>query len=367
MRMIQDMKMNKNNYAIIMAGGVGSRFWPLSTQENPKQFHDILGSGDTLIQKTFYRLIEFVPTENILVLTNSRYKDLVHEQIPILDEHQIILEPDMRNTGPCILYAALKIKKMNEDAVMIVAPSDHWIEDEKTFEKNVKQAFKYCSTNDVLMTLGIKPTFPNTGYGYIEYDKATTNAIKPVHQFREKPDYNTAKEFLAQGNFLWNAGIFIWSAKSVVEAFKINNPELYMLFSKGEKVYNTEDEADFIEENYGKAENISVDYAIMEKSTNVLVLPAEFDWNDLGTWGSVYDKIATQKDENVVVNSKAIIDSGNGNFIRTHNNKIVAVEGLNDYVIVDEKEVLLIFPREKEQEIKELRTHVGKTYGDEYI
>lgn len=350
-----------------MAGGVGSRFWPLSTQDNPKQFHDILGSGDTLIQKTFYRLIEFVPTENILVLTNSRYKDLVQEQIPILSEKQIVLEPDMRNTGPCILYAALKIKKQNKNAVMIVAPSDHWIEDEETFAKNVNQAFDFCANNDVLMTLGIQPTFPNTGYGYIEYDKSSDNAIKPVNQFREKPDYNTAKEFIAKGNFLWNAGIFIWSVNSVIEAFKINKPELYNLFCEGLDVYNTDFEDDFVRDNYGKAENVSVDYAIMEKSSNVFVLPAEFDWNDLGTWGSVYDKVATSKDENVVVNAKSIIDDGNGNFIRTHNNKIVAVEGLNDYVIVDEKEVLLIFPREKEQEIKQLRERVGKNYGDEYI
>ncbi|NNK83070.1 MAG: mannose-1-phosphate guanylyltransferase [Flavobacteriaceae bacterium] len=359
--------MNNNHYAIIMAGGVGSRFWPLSTQENPKQFHDILGSGDTLIQKTFYRLIEFVPTENILILTNSRYKELVHEQLPVLSDEQIVLEPDMRNTGPCILYAALKIKKKNENAVMIVAPSDHWIEDEKSFAKNVKKAFEFSAKNNVLMTLGIKPTFPNTGYGYIEYDSNVKEAIKPVIQFREKPDYKTAKEFITQGNFLWNAGIFIWSVRSVIEAFEKNKPELYKLFCEGEEVYNTDFEDDFVRDNYGKAENVSVDYAIMEKSENVYVLPAEFDWNDLGTWGSVYDKFATSSDENVVLKAKSIIDNGKGNFIRTHDNKIVAVEGLNNYVIVDEKEVLLIFPREKEQEIKELRERIGKNFGNEYI
>ncbi|NNK83299.1 MAG: mannose-1-phosphate guanylyltransferase [Flavobacteriaceae bacterium] len=359
--------MNNNHYAIIMAGGVGSRFWPLSTQENPKQFHDILGSGDTLIQKTFYRLIEFIPTENILILTNSRYLNLVQEQLPVLSREQIVLEPDMRNTGPCILYAALKIKKKNENAVMIVAPSDHWIEDEKTFEKNVKKAFGFSANNNVLMTLGIKPTFPNTGYGYIEYDKTIKESIKHVNQFREKPDYKTAKEFISQGNFLWNAGIFIWSVKSVIEAFEKNKPELYNLFYQGEDVYNTDFEDDFVRDNYGKAENVSVDYAIMEKSDNVYVLPAEFDWNDLGTWGSVYDKLSTSKEENVVINSKSIIDDGEGNFIRTNDNKIVAIEGLNNYVIVDEKEVLLIFPREKEQEIKELRERVGKKFGNKYI
>lgn len=359
--------MNTNHYAIIMAGGVGSRFWPLSTQDNPKQFHDILGAGDTLIQRTFYRLIEFVPSENILILTNRRYKDLVHEQLPVLTEEQIVLEPDMRNTGPCILYAALKIKKKNKDAVMIVAPSDHWIEDETSFKKNVVQAFKFSATTNALMTLGIKPSFPNTGYGYIEYDNTAKTAIKPVQQFREKPDYNTAKDFILKGNFLWNAGIFIWSVKSVIEAYKTNTPKLFELFMQGYDVYNTELEDNYINENYGKAENISVDYAIMEKSNNVFVLSAEFDWNDLGTWGSVYDKLLDKQDTNVVVNAKAVIDDGKGNFIRTHDNKIVAVEGLNNYVIVDEKEVLLIFPREKEQEIKQLRARIGKTFGNEYI
>ena len=350
-----------------MAGGVGSRFWPVSTQNFPKQFHDMLGTGETLIQKTFSRLSHIIPKENIFILTNERYNDLVFEQLPDVTERQVVLEPAMRNTAPCILYAALKIQKENKDAVMIVAPSDHWIEDEVAFTNNVQQAFSFCSANDALMTLGIKPTFPNTGFGYIEYDKTSKSAIKKVSQFREKPDYKTAKEFIAQGNFLWNAGIFIWSAKSVIEAFKTNKTDLHNLFLEGYDVYNTDLEDDFIKDNYGKAENVSVDYAIMENSNNVFVLPAEFDWNDLGTWGSVYDKIATKEDENIVLNTKAIIDNGNGNLVRTYNNKIVAIEGLSDYVIVDEKDVLLIFPREKEQEIKQLRARVGKNYGDEYI
>jgi mannose-1-phosphate guanylyltransferase len=276
---------NKNYYAILMAGGVGSRFWPVSTQDFPKQFHDMLGTGDTLIQKTFHRLANLIPEENIFILTNERYNDLVFEQLPSVTKRQVVLEPAMRNTAPCILYASLKIQKENEDAVMIVAPSDHWIEDEQGFSDNVKTAFDYCESNDALMTLGITPSFPNTGYGYIEYDKSAATEIKSVNQFREKPDYETAKSFINQGNFLWNAGIFMWSVKSVVSAYKNNQPELFDLFESGYAVYNTEFEDDFIRDNYRKAENISVDYALMEKSKNIYVIPATFDWNDLELGG----------------------------------------------------------------------------------
>ncbi len=358
--------MNKNYYAILMAGGVGSRFWPVSTQDFPKQFHDMLGTGDTLIQKTFQRLAHVIPKENIYILTNERYNDLVLEQLPEVTQKQVVLEPAMRNTAPCILYASLKIQKENPDAVMIVAPSDHWIEDEKTFSENVKQAFDFCSDNDALMTLGIQPTFPNTGYGYIEFDKTSSDAIKSVNQFREKPDYETAKEFIAQGNFLWNAGIFMWSVKSVIEAFKSNQPKLYHLFETGISVYNTSEEHDFIKENYPKAENISVDYAIMEKSSHVFVISAEFDWNDLGTWGSLYDKLDKDVNNNAVVNSRTLVEDASGNMIRTKNDKIVVVDGLNDYIIVDKDEVLLIFPKAKEQDIKKTLQQVKDKFGEQY-
>lgn len=349
-----------------MAGGVGSRFWPVSTQGFPKQFHDMLGTGDTLIQKTFSRLSHIIPKENIFILTNERYNDLVFDQLPDVTERQVVLEPAMRNTAPCILYAALKIQKENKDAVMIVAPSDHWIEDEVAFAHNVQQAFSFCSANDALMTLGIKPTFPNTGFGYIEFDKSNASSIKSVSQFREKPDYDTAKEFIAKGNFLWNAGIFIWSANSVISAFKNNRPELYQLFEQGIDVYNTEFEGDFISENYGKAENISVDYAIMEKSNNVYVLPATFDWNDLGTWGSLYDKLDKDLDKNAVVNAKSLTKNASGNLIRANKDKIVIIDGLNDYIIVDKDEVLLIFPKEKEQNIKKVLQKVKDKFGESY-
>ncbi|MGB5420468.1 mannose-1-phosphate guanylyltransferase [Algibacter sp.] len=358
--------MNKNYYAILMAGGVGSRFWPVSTKDFPKQFHDMLGTGDTLIQKTFHRLADLIPKENIFILTNERYNNLVLEQLPDVKQRQVVLEPAMRNTAPCILYASLKIQKENPDAVMIVAPSDHWIEDEKTFSKNVQQAFDFCTENDALMTLGIQPTFPNTGYGYIEFDESNSSSIKTVNQFREKPNYETAKGFIAQGNFLWNAGIFMWRAKSVVEAFKNNQPGLFDLFEKGIALYNTDAEEDFIKENYPKAENISVDYAIMEKSTNVKVIVAEFDWNDLGTWGSLYDKLDKDESNNAVVNARTLVEDASGNMIRTKNHKIVVIDGIKDYIIVDKDEVLLIFPRSKEQDIKKTLQQVKDKFGEQY-
>ncbi|MBD3864439.1 MAG: mannose-1-phosphate guanylyltransferase [Olleya marilimosa] len=357
---------NKNYYAILMAGGVGSRFWPVSTEEFPKQFHDMLGTGDTLIQKTFSRLSKLIPKENIFILTNEKYNNLVLEQLPEVTQRQVVLEPAMRNTAPCILYASLKIQKENPDAIMIVAPSDHWIEDEVAFTTNVKQAFEYCQENDALMTLGIKPTFPNTGYGYIEGGKASEDNISTVVQFREKPNYETAKQFLAQGNFLWNAGIFMWSATSVIKAFQTNQPQLFDLFNTGMATYNTEFEDDFIRDNYPKAENISVDYAIMESSTNVFVIPATFDWNDLGTWGSLYDKLDKDEDNNAVVNAKTLTEDASGNMIRTKADKVVVVDGLNDYIIVDKDEVLLIFPKSKEQDIKKVLQKVKDNFGEHY-
>ena len=357
---------NKNYYAILMAGGVGSRFWPVSTQDFPKQFHDMLGTGDTLIQKTFQRLSQLIPNENIFILTNAIYEDLVFQQLPGVTKRQVLLEPAMRNTAPCILYASLKIQKENPDAVMIVAPSDHWIEDEAKFTQNVQQAFDYCESNDALMTLGIQPTFPNTGFGYIEYDTSSSKPIKSVKQFREKPDYETAKSFIKQGNFLWNAGIFIWSAKSVIKAFQFHQPKLFELFEKGIAIYNTDDEDFFIAQNYGESENISVDYAIMEASDRVYVLPAEFDWNDLGTWGSLYDKLDKDTNQNAVVNARTLIEDATGNMIRTTNNKIVVVDGLKDYIIVDKDDVLLIFPKSKEQDIKKVLKNVKDKFGENY-
>jgi mannose-1-phosphate guanylyltransferase len=346
--------MNKNYYAIIMAGGVGSRFWPVSTVDFPKQFHDMLGTGDTLIQKTFSRLAKLIPSENILILTNEKYNHLVLEQLPMVKQEQVLLEPAMRNTAPCILYASLKIQKQNPDAVMVVAPSDHWIEDEEEFTNNLKKCFDFCSSENALMTLGIQPTFPNTGFGYIEFDKTDSNPIKKVNQFREKPDYETAKSFLASGNFLWNGGIFIWSAKAITEAFSEFQPIMNNLFLRGLDRYNTVAEKDFINDNYAGAENISIDYAILEKANNVYVLPATFDWNDLGTWGSLHEKLDKDTNNNAVVNATVVLENASNNIIRADNKKIIVIDGLDDYIIVDREDVLLIYPKTKEQDIKKI-------------
>ncbi|OYU79538.1 MAG: mannose-1-phosphate guanylyltransferase [Flavobacterium sp. BFFFF1] len=344
--------MNKDYYAILMAGGVGSRFWPVSTTEFPKQFHDMLGSGETLIQKTFSRLSKLIPAENIYILTNEKYNQIVLDQLPEVKQEQVLLEPAMRNTAPCILYASLKIRKKNEEALVVVAPSDHWIEDEDAFLDDLKTCFNFCASNNALMTLGIKPTFPNTGYGYIEYDKTNGDPIKKVKQFREKPDYDTAKSFLDSGNFLWNGGIFIWSVKTVLAAFHEFQPKMYAHFMQGYENYNTADEIGFINENYSAAENISIDYAVMENADNVYVLPASFDWNDLGTWGSLHEKLPKDSFNNAVVNAKVVLENASNNIIRTDNQKLIVIDGLDDYIIVDRKDVLLIYPKGKEQDIK---------------
>ncbi|GAA4038827.1 mannose-1-phosphate guanylyltransferase [Flavobacterium cheonhonense] len=352
--------MNNNYYAILMAGGVGSRFWPVSTTDFPKQFHDMLGSGETLIQKTFSRLSRLIPAENILILTNERYNDLVLQQLPMVKPEQVLLEPAMRNTAPCILYASLKIKKQNPNAVMVVAPSDHWIEDEAAFAHDLQQCFDFCEKEKALMTLGIQPTFPNTGFGYIEFDKVDANPIKKVNQFREKPDYETAKSFLEAGNFLWNGGIFIWSAQSITEAFEKFQPQMNALFQNGFDSYNTTDEKQFILDNYPNAENISIDYAVMEKANNVYVLPATFDWNDLGTWGSLHEKLDKDHQNNAVVNATVILENASNNIIRSNAQKLVVIDGLDDYIIVDNDSVLMIYPKSKEQDIKRITAMADK-------
>jgi len=350
---------NKNYYAIIMAGGIGSRFWPMSTEEYPKQFHDMLGVGSSLIQKTFNRFESIIPPENILISTNKRYKTLVKKQLEKVTDSQLLLEPTMRNTAPCILYAALKIYSQNPEAVMIVAPSDHWIDDEATFISNVEQSFKACQNADILMTLGIKPESPNTGYGYIQFQNDASD-IKKVKKFTEKPDLETAKQFVAAGDYLWNAGIFIWSAKAIIKAFETYLPKMYGLFNTGMSCYNTPQEEGFIDDNYPKAENISIDYGILEQSKNVFVLPVDFGWNDLGTWNSLYQKLPKQENGNAVINAKSVFRESGGNLLRTSKDKLVVVQGLNDFIIVEKDDVLLICPRYKEQEIKQIVADVKK-------
>ena len=358
--------MKNHNYAVIMAGGVGSRFWPVSKQSNPKQFQDILGSGKTLIQNTFNRLNRFIPAENILVLTNAIYKDIVMEQLPEISSSQIVLEPIMRNTAPCILLAAMKIHKMDPDARMLVAPSDHWIQEEDLFEQDMCMAFEEAEKGERLITFGIKPHFPNTGYGYIQYDHKKTAQVYDVQRFTEKPDFQTAQSFLNQGNYLWNSGIFVWKAQTILNKFEKLLPDMFRLFKIGQEFYNKPHEANFLRSHYHYAENISIDYAIIENSEEVMVIPASFSWNDLGTWCSLEDELPGDAESNTVVNSRFIPVEATGNIIRTESNKVVLVDGLKDYMILENDEVLLIVPKEKEQQIKNIRNEVIERYGVQF-
>ena len=356
---------NSNYYAVIMAGGVGSRFWPLSTQEFPKQFHDMLGKGQSLIQRTFERINSLIPSENMFIATNKTYEHLVLEQLKKTSKEQLLLEPVMRNTAPCILYAALKIFHQNPDGIMLIAPSDHWIEKEEEFLRNIQTVFAACSENDILMTLGIQPDAPHTGYGYIQFE-SDVSEIKRVRNFTEKPDIETAQQFLSSGDYLWNAGIFVWSVQSILKAFRELLPEMYELFDE-ENQLNTEKEVLFIEENYPKAANISIDFGIMEKASNVHVLPVDFGWNDLGTWGSLYHKLDKDGNMNATVNSKNIFRDAHGNMVRTQLGKRVVIQGLRDFIVVEKDDVLLICPRKDEQEIKQIVTDVKENFGPDFV
>ena len=354
-----------NYYAILMAGGVGSRFWPASKANNPKQFQDILGVGETLFQTTFKRLSRLIPSENIYILTNKEYVEMVKKQVPKIDEEQIVAEPEMRNTAPSILLGALKIQKKNPDASIVVAPSDHWIREEESFIENIQTAFDLVENDKRLFTLGIKPTSANTGYGYIKYDQEEKTEFKKVEKFTEKPGKKKAEEFLESGNYAWNAGIFVWKASYIIENFKEHLKELYDLFMKGEDKLNTPEEKEFLENNYGLAPNISIDYGIMEKSENVFMIPTDFDWNDLGTWSSVQSELPSDEHGNTTVNCRLLSEGSENNIISTSQKKVVVIKGLSDYIVVDDDDVLMIIPKKDEQEIKEWRNKVIDTFGEE--
>lgn len=357
--------MNTNYFGVIMAGGIGSRFWPMGTKAFPKQFHDFLGSGESLIQMTYARLKKTIPSENILISTNVKYKKLVQEQLDSTTENQLLLEPSLRNTSAGVLYAALKINALNPNGVMVIAPSDHLIGDEDAFGKKIEAALDYCQQNDVLMTLGIEPSSPNTGYGYIQFEESTS-AIKKVKQFTEKPTIETAKKFIKSGDYLWNSGIFIWSVKSILKMYKTALPEMYELLSRGDSVYNTENEIEFINNNYSKAESISIDFGILEKADNIHVLPVNFGWDDLGTWGSLHSKLPKDKQQNAAVGGEVIFRDASNNIVRTQSGKKVVIQGLENFIVVEKEDVLLICPKDAEQDIKKIATDVKNTFGEEY-
>lgn len=344
--------MNINNYAVIMAGGIGSRFWPFSRTKYPKQFHDVLGTGTTLIQQTVKRFKNICPPENILIVTNKDYIALVKEQLPFLQDHQILAEPIGRNTAPCLAYAAYKIIQRNKNANIIVAPSDHIILDEKEFEDIISFALEATAQSDILITLGMKPTRPDTGYGYIQYIDESKNRIKKVKTFTEKPILDLAIKFVESGEFVWNAGIFVFNAHAIVDSIKEHLPDMDEVFREGNDVYWTDQETAFITEAYSLCKNISIDYGIMEKSENVYVLLADFGWSDLGTWKSLYENMDKNEHGNVVDGEVIIYDSKEC-IIKTPKDKLVVVEGLKGYIVAEFDGVLMICRKENEQRVKD--------------
>jgi len=344
-----------------MAGGIGSRFWPMSTSEKPKQFLDILGVGRTLIQQTYDRFANICPVENIYVVTNEVYKDLVIDQLQI-NPQQVIAEPLRRNTAPCIAYASFKIAALNPDANLIVAPSDHLILNQPEYEKIMGLALNQAMSEDCLITLGIKPSRPDTGYGYIQFIEANneqSGLIKKVKTFTEKPDLTLAEEFLESGDFYWNGGIFIWTAKSIMNALEGLLPEVYNLFKEGEGKYNTAEEAAFIANAYERCKNISIDYGVMEKAENVYVVLSDFGWSDLGTWGSLYDNLNKAEGGNAVVGKKVFMYNSSNCIVNIPDDKLVILQGLDDYIVVQSEDTLLICKKADEQKIKDMVSEVN--------
>ncbi|MEJ5995997.1 mannose-1-phosphate guanylyltransferase [Pedobacter sp. Du54] len=363
--------MNKNNYALIMAGGVGSRFWPVSRTEFPKQFIDFFGVGKTLIQSTYDRFANICPPENIFIVTNEIYVDLIKTQIPGLSPNQILAEPIMRNTAPCIAYGSMKIAEINPNAVIVVAPSDHTIANQDGFIMAINQSLKAAAENKCLLTLGIKPNRPDTGYGYIQYEDGvlkTDEAIHKVKTFTEKPNVDLAQSFIQSGDFLWNAGIFIWSAKAINRAFEKHLPDMFEIFQQGKVFYNTPNEEAFIANAYLQCTNISIDFAIMEKADNVYILPADFGWSDLGTWASIYEMADKDYVGNAVIPSKKVMmyDSSNC-MVNVPKDKLVILQGLHDYIVVESNNILLICPRSEEQNVKNITADVKAKFGNKFI
>ena len=349
--------MNKDNYVVIMAGGIGSRFWPMSREEFPKQFLDILGTGKTLIQQTFHRLKKICPNENILVLTNIKYRDLCLEQLPELHIDNIICEPTMRNTAACIAYASFKIYDLNTKANIIVAPSDHLILQEGNFLSIVNNCLEVVAKHDILLTLGITPSRPETGYGYIQYTSKTLQTfdkIFKVKTFTEKPNQELAVNFLNSGDFLWNSGMFIWSVKSIILAFRKHLRDIYEIFDDGKSFFNTNKEKEFIDRVYPGCKNISIDYGIMEKSHNVYVVPSEFGWSDLGTWGALSNHMKLDKNGNAIQGTNTVLYHSSDNIVKFPNDKLVILYGLNGFIVVENEGELLICKRDDEQEIKNI-------------
>lgn len=347
--------MENTNFGVIMAGGIGSRFWPMSIPERPKQFLDVLGVGKSLIQLTYERLLLIAPKENIFILTNEIYVDLVKEQLPELTNNQILTEPERKNTAPCIAYAAAKIYSINKDANLVIAPSDHLILQDAKFERILNIALNTTKNNDKLVTLGIKPTRPDTGYGYIQFYQEGDRIggqIKKVKQFTEKPNSELAKIFLTSGDYYWNSGIFVWRAKTILESLQKFKPDLYQLFCSDFHMYNTNKEQEYVNNAFRNAEDISIDFAIMEKAKNVEVVLADFDWSDLGTWGSLYDHVEKDYNGNAVTGGNTKMIDAHNCIVNLPKNKQAIIQGLDNHIIVESDNRLLILDKADEQNLK---------------
>ena len=361
--------MMKDTYVAIMAGGVGSRFWPASKENLPKQFLDMLGTGKSLLRLTYERFLSVCDSSNIFIVTNKVYKDLVKEHIPELSDNQILLEPSRNNTAPCIAYASMKIHALNDNANLIVAPSDHIILKEQKFTEVLNEALSFVNTNNTLVTIGLEPTRPDTGYGYIQYEKkATADNIHKVKRFTEKPTLDKAQEFINSGDFVWNAGIFIWSTTAIMEALKKYEPSIIEILSEGESLFNTSAEQAFIDENYPKTPNISIDYAVMERADNIYTIPADLGWSDLGTWNSLHLELDKNENDNSILAFDSLLENVNNCLVKVkQKNKIAVIKNLHDFIIVDDDDVLLIWPKSDEQAIKAATATIKAKGLSEYL
>lgn len=351
-----------------MAGGIGSRFWPMSRTNYPKQFLDILNTGKTLIQATYDRFAAFVPAENIYVVTSNEYINIVKKQLPQLPLQNILGEPSRKNTAPCIAYISYKLHEQDPKASLIIAPSDHLILDPVAFNKLCLEALGFVREHNALITLGIKPTYPNTGYGYIQYEQqAVSDNVYKVKTFTEKPNLELAKTFIASGEFLWNAGIFVWQVKNIITAFEKYLPEMYDVFEAEKAHFNTTGEIPALQRIYPLCTNISIDFGIMEKADNVYVIPSSFGWSDLGSWNSAWENLEKDDMNNASGGGNVIVFDTQGCMIQTPENKLVLLQGMEDFIVVDTNDVLLICKREKEQDIKEYVAEVKRNKGDKFL
>lgn len=357
----------KDNYCVIMGGGIGSRFWPFSRETRPKQFLDFFGTGRSLLQQTFDRFAQIIPSENIYIATNRKYAGLVKQQLPDISDSQMLLEPTRRNTAPCIAYAAYRIRSINPNANMVVTPADHLILQEQNFLKNIQTGLNFAGKLPSLLTLGVKPHRPETGYGYIQTEEGGNDNIQKVKAFTEKPNDELAAVFFKSGEFFWNSGIFIWNVQAILNAFHTHLPDITTRFDMGLDKFNTPAEDAFIGEQYPMCQNISIDYGIMEKDDNVYMLMADFGWSDLGTWGSLYDLAGKDDQSNATLKGKTLFIGSANNIAALSEEKLAVIQGLDDYIIAESDDILLICKKSDEQRIKQFVADVNMRFGEKYL